>query len=735
MRLLALVCAVTATLAGCAASEDDTDWGADWVDGKADGETLLSYKRITSASQFNGMALANGGVVIQGASMKFVIDRRDTAKPVVYFQNANYKKNGQTPMSARYHFYFSEAVLPDFEEDLQSFNERTYDVQDKRYVAGTVQVYKTSPSATPLYGFQFYPEDVAKEKTILDAMKVVKKAFQIPNAKLAFVATGPQQTTSTTAVKTGLAQLGMASTTVDAILGSLTYLPMNPGEAWGYLRIFPADTENLTPMDIAVLDDLPLDLAVVSGVITKAYQDASSHVNLKSKERGTPNMVLRDAGPTNTKLKAFADKPVHMVVKSDTFVIEATTDAIVKQKFMERTNRPWTAVAYTPETKPFAFSEMCSTSASDCLAAAKRFGSKAANLGFLQHKSVLGKTTDAGSLSQQKGYNLTPPGNGVPIQFYFDFIAYAPNTTLRTKLSALITAEKGGMLSPAQRKAMAEEVRLEFYKAQMPPAILTAVTNKITSTLPGVDRLKVRSSANAEDLANFDGAGLHDSFSARMSNTDNADGSCQVVSTGSGVETKLETNPKTINCALKGVWASLWNKRAIEERSFARLDHATVGMGIAIVERYDDDAEIVANSVIVTRVIGNEGLYGYSFSTQAGNNLVTNPEPGTYSENVIAGFIEPTKPPTFTVLRYATPVKDGPKMTTRVLGDDQMGEMLSITRAIETAYCRSKSTYYPMGNCANVTLDPEKPTALDLEVKILETGHYVFKQVREFAGH
>ena len=34
-----------------------------------------------------------------------------------------------------------------------------------------------------------------------------------------------------------------------------------------------------------------------------------------------------------------------------------------------------------------------------------------------------------------------------------------------------------------------------------------------------------------------------------------------------------------------------------------------------------------------------------------------------------------------------------------------------------------------------VSLDPTKPTALDLELKILENGHYVFKQVREFAGH
>ena len=732
MRWFGLFAVVAVALAGSGCAGSDEDWGPDWVDGKADGIQQLAYKRITSATQFTGMALANGGVVIQGPSMKFLIDRRTPGNPVVYFQNANYQEHGETPKSARYHFYFGEAVLSDFDEELSTFNDHTYSTQDKRFVAGTVQTYKIDPEGAPLYGFQFYPEDVAAEKTILDAMKVVKKAFQIPNAKLAFVATGPQQTTATIAA--GLSALGMQNTSVDEILGSLTYLPLNPGEAWGYLRIFPPDTDELTPLDIAVLDDLPLDLAVVSGVITRAYQDASSHVNLKSKERGTPDMVLRDASPTHSKLAPFANMPVHLVVKSDSFTIEPTTEATVMEKFRERTNKPWTPVGYIAETRPFAFSEMCTTSAADCIAASKRFGSKAANLGFLQHRSVLGRTTDANSPSARAGYDLTPPGDGVPIQFYFDFISYAPNTTLRTKLNALISAEKASTLSPAQRKAMADEVRSEFYKAQMPPALLAAVRDKVAATLPGVDRIKIRSSANAEDLANFDGAGLHDSFAARMSNADNADGSCAILTSGTGVETKLEMSPKTLNCALKGVWASLWNKRAIEERSFARLDHATVGMGIAIVETYDDDADIVANSVIVTRVIGNNGLYGFSFSTQVGNNLVTNPLPGTYAENVVAGFVDASKAPTFTVLRYATPTPGAAKLTTRVLGDDQMTGLLDYSKLIENAYCRTKASYYD-GDCQNVSLDPEKPTALDMEIKVLDTGHYVFKQVREFAGH
>src|SRR6185436_4147851 len=113
----------------------------------------------------------------------------------------------------------------------------------------------------------------------------------------------------------------------------------------------------------------------------------------------------------------------------------------------------------------------------------------------------------------------------------------------------------------------------------------SAIRTKIQTALPGEDKIKIRSSANAEDLPNFDGAGLHDSFSARLSTADNADGSCVVVATPDGVTTKLEVSPKSLNCALKGTWASLWNKRAIEERSFARLDHATVGMGIAVVSK------------------------------------------------------------------------------------------------------------------------------------------------------
>ena len=53
--------------------------------------------------------------------------------------------------------------------------------------------------------------------------------------------------------------------------------------------------------------------------------------------------------------------------------------------------------------------------------------------------------------------------------------------------------------------------------------------------------------------------------------------------------------------------------------------------------------------------------------------------------------------------------------------------------AVEVAYCRVKAGYYA-GDCRNVWLDEAKPRSLDLEFKLLQNGHFVLKQMREFHG-
>ncbi|MGH2707856.1 MAG: PEP/pyruvate-binding domain-containing protein, partial [Actinomycetota bacterium] len=608
----------------------------------------LEHSEIPTAEWFTALSIPAGDLVANGRVAKFLIDLRAPGTPRVHFVNGNFMEDGEISDAAKYHYFFARQVLS-IPESLGEFNRVTYFTEPKtRYVAGVVHTYFLDGAPEPVYGLQFYPQDVVREKDIVDSVKRVKERITIPGARFAFVPTGLQQTTAT--VAPDLAAGGIELLTLDRALGAIRYLPLNTGEAWGYLRIFPASNNEPSPADIPVFDELPLDLSVVAGVITRAVQDASSHVNLKSKERGTPNMVLRDAGPEHPRLAPWRDRPVRFVVRADDFFLEASTDEEIAARLAERNNLPWIPLVWEDETILRSYDEMAEGEASDALGLAARYGSKAANLGFLAHRFVLGRRDQPDTPSQRLGYDLTPGGFGVPLSFYRNLVEYRPNAELACKLGELIEAERAGALSSGERARRAAEVQTLFLNAELPPEDLAAISAKLAEVLPGVKKIKVRSSANAEDVPNFDGAGLHDSFAATVDKKDNDDGSCRIeVDEEGGSEVKRKVKPRSLSCALKGVYASLWNKRAIEERSFARIEHATAAMGLAIVPAYDLESPVAANAVVITRVLNASGVYGYSLSLQEGNNLVTNPDPGTYSEITIAGLGLGDEPTSLTI--------------------------------------------------------------------------------------
>ncbi|WP_345801339.1 PEP/pyruvate-binding domain-containing protein [Microbacterium sp. AZCO] len=698
-----------------------------------EGVLPLAIDLLDSAETFTAISTVAGDLVANGRVAKFLIDRRDLAAPVVRFVNGNFLQGGEVPDAAKYHYYFAQAAYG-IPESLDEFNSVTYFTQDKRYIAGTVRTYLIGDSAEPVYGLQFYPQDLIREQLVVDAITLLLAAIPIAGASFAFVPTGSQQTTATVADR--LSELGAPVLPIDRILDGIRYIPLNTGEAWGYLRIFPPDNDDLSPADIPVFDELPLDLSVVAGVLTHAVQDTNSHVNLKSKERQTPNAVLRDAAPDHPRLAPFAGQPVHFVVGKDDFVLEASTDDVVKAKLAERTDRPLQTLTWQPETALRSFTELASGTPQAAKAAAARYGSKAANLGFLAHRSVLGRVTDAASPSGTRGYDLVPQGFAVPLQAYRDFIDHPPNSDVKALIDAFVDDEQAGRLTPKQRVRRVEEIQDGIMAASFPPGALEAVRAKLDAVLPGVKKVKVRSSANAEDVKGFDGAGLYDSYAADTTKRDRPIGPCIVEEdAASDGEVKRKVRPKSVGCAIKAVYASLWNKRAVEERSFARIDQTSVAMGLAILPVYDTESEVAANAVIVTRVLNSDELYGYSLSVQLGDNLVTNPDPGTYSEVTVAGFYGDDEPMSLSITRFAKPTPDAPVRTEPVLPPERMVELVDLAKRIERAYCRATPGYF-RGGCANVAgaNGEEKENSLDLEVKILENGHLVMKQVREFGG-
>ena len=86
--------------------------------------------------------------------------------------------------------------------------------------------------------------------------------------------------------------------TTDELYQGIDYQPLNLGEALGpirFVRSVDLDRSYVTTRDIVVLDAVPNDIAPVNGLLTEDFQTPLSHINVLARNRGTPNMGLRDA--------------------------------------------------------------------------------------------------------------------------------------------------------------------------------------------------------------------------------------------------------------------------------------------------------------------------------------------------------------------------------------------------------------------------------------------------------
>jgi hypothetical protein len=707
-------------------------------------------EKLVSLSQFDSMASLSEGLV-KGAAVKFAIDnRKQPAK--IYFINGNYTESDDSrPQYVQYHYYFLQKHLG-IKTAPDSFNKMTYftnDLEEKKFIAGTLQRYERAGITGPqiFFGIQFYPQDHIAEQTLLFALKTIRKALDPSFDNLAFVSYGSQQTMS--GIVTASNDLKIKLTTVEQVYAGIPYIPMNLGKTYGFLKIVKnlGEVKELTPMDIAVFKELPLDLSVVSGVITTVIQDAGAHVNLKSKERNTPNMVLRDLAEIK-KLEMLDGEPVEMSVENETFKIVKTDIDVKKYHEQKEALKPNYVIENGTANEVLLFDEMAEKyTPLELIKSSISYGGKASKLPLLAHKNIAG----LGSIIEKLlGYRLTPMGYSIPITYYFDFVKANPE--LNEELQNLIRREmsEDGLKppSPKERAELVEKIQKLFFAAKIPNDLFEQLGPKsldlqkqVLGAYPKspLKKVKVRSSSNAEDIPQFDGAGLHSSYSAEIGQIGEADTTCKRKISLYGVTTKETMKPDTLSCAIKGVYASLWNQRAIEERNFARINQHSVGMALAVNMSYDfrDDSEgidEIGNAVIVTRVINSKGVYGYRLSLNTDDNLVTNPTPNTQSEILIASFLEFKEDPKFSFMQFAKTNPKSEAKTAPMFGDNIYKTLIRVAQRVELNYCKNNPNYYPGGDCNWITGDLERPTSLDMEFKIYSNGEVLIKQVREFSG-
>ncbi|MYB79625.1 MAG: hypothetical protein F4X70_09260 [Acidimicrobiia bacterium] len=460
------------------------------------------------------------------------------------------------------------------------------------------------------------------------------------------------------------------------------FVPLNQAEGYGLLRLMEDDDEP-RPMDIAIYESLPNDLPRVAGTITTIPQTPLSHVNLRAIQNSVPNAFIRDILKDET-LKALIGKHVYYAVTGEGYTLrEATKKEVDDHHAAARPTATQTPERDLTVTKITALADI---SFDDWEA----FGVKAANMAELSKLSL-----PAGTV---------PTGFAVPFYFYDEFMKNAglSEETLfgkkkwpaadkimlpaGTKLSAVVTQILAHPRFQADydiQEEMLDDLRDAIKDADSPDWIIKAL-EAMHATYPDGQSLRYRSSTNNEDLPAFNGAGLYDSKTQDSDETEN-DG---------------------IDKSIKAVWASLWNFRAFLEREYYRVDHTTTAMGVLVHPNYSDE---LANGVAVSTdpIRFLDGMY--YVNTQVGEDLVTNPEPNSYPEELLLDAKGKA-----IVLSRSSLSKQG-----QLLMSD--AQMLQLRNNLKTIHDRFKTLY---------NVQDGDDFAIEIEFKITADNKLAIKQAR-----
>ena len=439
---------------------------------------------------------------------KFVIDTK-TEKPY-YFWTAVYP----------FHYHFVNEVLrkgrPDAYADIHAFNRVNHEGEARDYLLGSVAYHP----GRKIYTFEFLQADHPSAKIVERTYAALKASFY--DDGLLWRPIGDAHDEVRDQLKgVPIVGAGMLETGGD-------YQFLNGGKAVGRLRVVDAKTDatviDFDRDEIVVLHEVPMDIQPVSGVISVQFSTPLSHVALRARAWGIPNIGLKDAV---AQTKGLVGGWVYLEARQNRYELrKATAAEVEKAKLKElQSERP----VYVPPVD-----------------LTRRGLPTLAEIDVKDIESVGAKAANLGALFRNKNARWdVPPGFVVTFAHYVDFMRH---TGLDKKLSALLADPALKKDKVARRKAL-DRLRGAIKAGRHAPAFARLIAAKLREPAYLGKGVFVRSSTNAEDLDGFNGAGLYDTVP----------------------NVKGEDN---VLAAIKRVWSSLWNVRAYEEREFYRIDHA-----------------------------------------------------------------------------------------------------------------------------------------------------------------
>ena len=475
-----------------------------------------SLPAITSQAEFDILSITyDANTPYALPHVMFVIDRKDGNK--IYYVN---KK--------RYSFHkdFVNGTYLSLERGREFFD-NNYIKPNRRFILGTL-AYQT-----PLkrWTFEFWEGDLIPTDQIQLAYDVINKTFFTP---VAFKPNSLRQDEATASLA------GMQRILQSDIAKEQAYQALNVAKGLGRIHIIAKldDHVEIGSNEILVLDEVPVNLPPVAGIITSQPSTPLSHINLLAKGWGIPNAYIKNA---KELLKQYDGWWVTFETLRENYTIKRADMNQLREYQRRQAQRldvmkPRYSLS---ETRLLSLDQQRSRSS-------LAFGGKSANLGEVLNARLPGI--------------VVPNGFTVPFYYYDEFIK-------RNKLDDVIFGllnDQKFVHDPAYRREKLAQLRQTIEAAEFDPKLKQTVLQKVAREYAGKG-LFVRSSSNSEDLPNFSGAGLY-------TTVPNVRGDQQLID------------------AIRKVWASLWNFEAYEARERAGVDHSKIFMAVLLQEGINSES-------------------------------------------------------------------------------------------------------------------------------------------------
>lgn len=599
--------------------------------------------------------LATNSVLNNGFSArecKFIIVDVNSNNPKFYWMNT--KKH-------KYHYMFFKNILKR-DCDMSTFDSISYSDENRQNIVGSLVFHENGiekDGKKMFYAINFWPSDSIRFEQIAFTFNLIKqKAYFISNNNCFLHVVSELQECTIKEQNEEFKKSNICSIDSQTLMKNIDFLPMNKGLSYGILR-FSSDTTNYNVKDIVVLNELPNHLSHVSGIITNLPQTPLSHINLLAKQNKIPNCYLKDAS-LKEQLLSLKNKYVKFEVDSFGYKISKAKASDVEKYFEKIRPKNYLEPIVNLDTKEIRLLKNINN------VDYNSYGTKASNLGELYN------ILNSDNLSN---------GFAIPFYFYDEFMKFNDfYKDIEILNQEYISNEKSSF-----KYNLLKDFRKKIRNALI-PSWMEEEFSKILEYYPKETYLRCRSSTNNEDLEDFSGAGLYDSYSY-----------------------KDFTLP--LSYAIKKVWASIWNYRAYEERGFYKIIHSKTMMGVVVYPRYKGE---LANGVAVTKNIFNERKKGFYINVQANEALVTNPNSLSIPEEIVVIEAENRVDYVFQYIRYSNLTEDKQK----VLNENQLNELLKTLELIDEHF---KKVYIKRNG---------KNIAMEIEFKFTQNGKLHIKQVR-----